>query len=168
MNDRYDAGYGDDQENQYALVGYDEYGRPVYQQVPPQQAPRQQYDPYAQQGYGYDPYATDSQQAAPYDTGTQNPVPPYDPYGAGDTGRQAPVPPYDPYANGAQQGGSGAYDPYGQAAASGQQPRVAEQTAYIPQQGGPARGTQAGRGHAPGRAASGRPVPARSSSTAGR
>ncbi|WP_328976413.1 LCP family protein [Streptomyces canus] len=152
MNDRYDAGYGDDQENQYALVGYDEYGRPVYQQVPPQQAPQQQYDPYAQQGYGYDPYATGNRQAAPYDTGTQNPVPPYDPYGAGDTGQQAPVPPYDPYANGAQQGGGSAtaYDPYGQAAASGQQPRVAEQTAYIPQQGGPARGTQAGRGHAQG------------------
>ncbi|MET9785588.1 LCP family protein [Streptomyces canus] len=152
MNDRYDAGYGDDQENQYALVGYDEYGRPVYQQVPPQQAPQQQYDPYAQQGYGYDPYATGNRQAAPYDTGTQNPVPPYDPYGAGDTGQQAPVPPYDPYGNGAQQGGGSAtaYDPYGQAAASGQQPRVAEQTAYIPQQGGPARGTQAGRGHAQG------------------
>ncbi|MDQ0760768.1 LCP family protein [Streptomyces canus] len=151
MNDRYDAGYGDDQENQYALVGYDDYGRPVYQQVPPQQAPQQQYDPYAQQGYGYDPYATGNRQAAPYDTGTQNPVPPYDPYGAGDTGQQAPVPPYDPYANGAQQGGgSAAYDPYGQAAASGQQPRVAEQTAYIPQQGGSSRGTQAGRGHAQG------------------
>jgi anionic cell wall polymer biosynthesis LytR-Cps2A-Psr (LCP) family protein len=151
VNDRHDAGYGDDQENQYALVGYDEYGRPVYRQVPPQQAPQQQYDPYAQQGYGYDPYATGSQQAAPYDTGTQNPVPPYDPYGAGDTGRQAPVPPYDPYANGGRQGGgSGAYDPYGQAAASGQHPRVAEQTAYIPQQSGPARGPQAGRGHAQG------------------
>jgi anionic cell wall polymer biosynthesis LytR-Cps2A-Psr (LCP) family protein len=151
VNDRHDAGYGDDQENQYALVGYDEYGRPVYRQVPPQQAPQQQYDPYAQQGYGYDPYATGSQQAVPYDTGTQNPVPPYDPYGAGDTGRQAPVPPYDPYANGGRQGGgSGAYDPYGQAAASGQHPRVAEQTAYIPQQSGPARGPQAGQGHAAG------------------
>ncbi|MFJ4198482.1 LytR C-terminal domain-containing protein [Streptomyces sviceus] len=156
MNDRYDAGYGDDQENQYTLVGYDEYGRPVYQQVPPQQAPQQQaqqqYDPYAQQGYGYDPYATGSQQAAPYDTGTQNPVPPYDPYGAGDTGQQAPVPPYDPYANGGPQGGgpATAYDPYGRAAASGRQPRVAEQTAYIPQQGGPAGGTQAGQGHPAG------------------
>ncbi|MGW7729879.1 LytR C-terminal domain-containing protein [Streptomyces canus] len=151
MNDRYDAGYGDDQENQYALVGYDEYGRPVYQQVPPQQAPQQQYDPYTQQGYGYDPYATGNRQAAPYDTGTQNPVPPYDPYGAGDTGQQAPVPPYDPYANGAQQGGgsAAAYDPYGQAAASGQQPRVAEQTAYIPHQAGPARGTQTGQGYRP-------------------
>ncbi|MFE1833282.1 LCP family protein [Streptomyces sviceus] len=153
MNDRYDAGYGDDQENQYTLVGYDDYGRPVYQQVPPQQAPQQQaqqqYDPYAQQGYGYDPYAAGGQQAAPYDTGTQNPVPPYDPYGAGDTGQQAPVPPYDPYADRGPQGGgpATAYDPYGRAAASGRQPRVAEQTAYIPQQGGPAGGTQAGQGH---------------------
>jgi anionic cell wall polymer biosynthesis LytR-Cps2A-Psr (LCP) family protein len=145
VNDRYDAGYGDDQDNQYALVGYDEYGRPVYQQVPPQQAPQQQYDPYAQQGYGYDPYAASGRQAAPYDTGTQNPA--YDPYGAGDTGQQAPVPPYDPYADGGRQGGgpATAYDPYGQAAASGRQPRVAEQTAYIPQQAG---GAQAGQGHA--------------------
>ncbi|MDH6519119.1 anionic cell wall polymer biosynthesis LytR-Cps2A-Psr (LCP) family protein [Streptomyces sp. SAI-135] len=136
MNDRYDAGYGDDQGNQYALVGYDEYGRPVYQQVQSHQAPQQQYDPYAQQGYGYDPYATGTQQAAPYDTGAQNPVPPpYDPYGADGTGRQAPVPPYDPY---------------GRAAASGQQPRVAEQTAYIPQQGGPTGGTQAGQEYAAG------------------
>ncbi|NEB05944.1 LCP family protein [Streptomyces sp. SID13726] len=152
MNDRYDAGYGGDQENQYELVGYDEYGRPVYQQVPPQQAPQQQYDPYAQQGYGYDPYATGRQQT-PYDTGHQNPVPPYDPYGTGDTGQQAPVPPYDPYANGAQQGAGSAtaYDPYGRAAASGQQPRVAEQTAYIPQQGGRTEGTDtAGAGHAEG------------------
>ncbi|MFF4058520.1 LytR C-terminal domain-containing protein [Streptomyces sp. NPDC001668] len=149
MNDRYDAGYGDDQDNQYALVGYDEYGRPVYQQVPPQQAPQQQYDPYAQQGYGYDPYATDRGQATPYESGTQNPAPSYDPYGAGDTGQQAPVPPYDPYADGGRQGGgpATAYDPYGRAAASGRQQRVAEPTAYIPQQGGPAEGTQAGQGH---------------------
>ncbi|MEU9172800.1 LCP family protein [Streptomyces sp. NPDC048420] len=141
MNDRYDAGYGDDHENPYELVGYDEYGRPVYQQVPPQQAPQQQYDPYAQQGYGYDPYAT----------GSQNPVPPYDPYGGGDTGQQAPVPPYDAYGNGGRQGGGSAtaYDPYGRAAASGQRPRVAEQTAYIPQQGGPAGATQAGQGYRP-------------------
>lgn len=142
MNDRYDAGYGDDQENQYQLVGYDEYGRPVYQQVPPQQAPQQQYDPYAQQGYGYDPYAT----------GTHDPAPAYDPYGTGDTGQQAPVPPYDPYGGGPQQGGgpASAYDPYGRAAASGQQPRVAEQTAYIPQQGGPGGGAQTGHGQAAG------------------
>ncbi|MFF4467929.1 polydiglycosylphosphate transferase PdtA [Streptomyces sp. NPDC001599] len=157
MNDGYDAGYGDDQ---YELVGYDEYGRPVYRQAqgqaqgqgqPPgqghaQPGHQQQYDPYAQQqgqqyeqqgqqygqpgqqygqpgqqqygrqGYGYDPYAT----------GTQQPVqPPYDPYGSQggyDTGQQ-PVQP--------------SYDPYGRAATSGHQPRVAEQTAHIPQQAGP-------------------------------
>lgn len=146
MNDGYDAGHGDDQ---YELVGYDEYGRPVYRQAQgqargqghPQPGHQQQYDPYAQQqgqqygqqgqqygqqeytqqqygrqGYGYDPYAT----------GSQQPVqPPYDPYGSPggyDTGQQPTQPPYDPY---------------GQAATSGPQPRVAEQTAHIPQQAGP-------------------------------
>ncbi|MFE6283504.1 LytR C-terminal domain-containing protein [Streptomyces sp. NPDC057877] len=119
MNDRYDAGYGGDQ---YVLVGYDEYGQPVYRQVPAQQAPQQPYDPYAQQqGYGYDPYG-------PGNTGQQQPVPPYDPYG---TGQQPPVPSHDTYDP---------YDPYGQSAGTGQQPRVAEQTAYIPQQAGPAEG----------------------------
>jgi anionic cell wall polymer biosynthesis LytR-Cps2A-Psr (LCP) family protein len=126
VNDRYDAGYG---ETPYELVGYDEYGQPVYRQVPPQQVPQQAYDPYGQQqGYGYDPYTTPGQQQTPA----------YDPY---DTGRQAPV--HDPYDTGAYapQGGAQAspsYDPYGQTATSGQQPRVAEQTAYIPQQAGPA------------------------------
>ncbi|MDO0915014.1 LytR C-terminal domain-containing protein [Streptomyces sp. DT2A-34] len=130
MNDRYDAGYGDDQ---YELVGYDEYGRPVYRRVPPQQQPPQQsYDPYAQQGYGYDPYAT----------GRQQPVPPYDPYDTGVTGQQPPTPAYDPYGTGThhqqQAGGHSApYDPYGRTATSGQQHRVAEQTAYIPHQAGP-------------------------------
>ncbi|MER6627645.1 LCP family protein [Streptomyces sp. NPDC000987] len=149
MNDRYDAGYGGDQ---YELVGYDEYGQPVYRQVPPQQAPQQPYpqqapqqpydtyDPYAQaqpqapqQGYGYDPYAT----------GGRQPAPAYDPYG---TAQQPPTPSYDPYGTGASQ--SGGYDPYGQAqaqaqgAATGRQPRVAEQTAHIPQQPGPADAEQ--------------------------
>ncbi|MFD0314959.1 LytR C-terminal domain-containing protein [Streptomyces flavalbus] len=111
MNDRYDAGYGGDQ---YELVGYDEYGQPVYRQVPAQQTPQQAYDPYAQQqGYGYDPYTSGG--------GTG-----YDPYG---TGQQPPVPP--------SYGTPDPYDPYGQAAGTGQQPRVAEQTAYIPQQAGP-------------------------------
>ncbi|MGW1272954.1 LytR C-terminal domain-containing protein [Streptomyces sp. NPDC002491] len=149
MNDRHDAGYGGDQ---YELVGYDEYGQPVYRQVPPQQAPQQPYDPYGQQqyqgqpgqdqnqgqahgqqGYGYDPYATGGQQAPaydPYDTGTQAPAPAYDPYGAA---TQAP------------------YDPYGQTVA-GQQPRAeqartAEQTAYIPQQAGPAGPRAGAEGH---------------------
>ncbi|MFD7435702.1 LCP family protein [Streptomyces sp. NPDC059861] len=128
MNDRYDAGYGDEQ---YELVGYDEYGRPVYRQVPAQQQAQQQYDPYAQQqGYGYDPYAT----------GQQQPVPPYDAYG---TGRQPPVTSYDTYDG---------YDPYGQTATSGQQPRVAEQTAYIPQQARPA---EPGQRQEPGQGAPG-------------
>ncbi|MEU3251593.1 LCP family protein [Streptomyces sp. NPDC006997] len=111
MNDRYDAGYGGDQ---YELVGYDEYGQPVYRQVPAQQTPQQAYDTYApQQDYGYDQYAS----AAPG----------YDPYG---TGQQPPVP--------SSYGTPDPYDPYGQSAGTGQQPRVAEQTAYIPQQAGPA------------------------------
>lgn len=135
MNDRYDSGYDGDQ--QYEIVGYDDYGRPIYQQVAPPQQYQQQvqpgqqpYDPYAQQapqtqgyeGYGYDPYTT---------------------------GQQQPVPSYDPYGPGAPATG---YDPYGQAASSGQQPRVAEQTApsvptprtaqaeqtaHVPQQGRP-------------------------------
>ncbi|MEU5362482.1 LytR C-terminal domain-containing protein [Streptomyces sp. NPDC005925] len=110
MNDRYDAGYGGDQ---YELVGYDEYGQPVYRQVPVQPQPQQQtYDPYAQQGYGYDPYATGTQQPAPqydpYDTGHQQPVPSQDPY---DTGHQQPVPSQDPYDTGHHQPVP-AQDPY--------------------------------------------------------
>ncbi|MCQ9179946.1 LCP family protein [Streptomyces sp. IBSBF 2953] len=157
MNDRYDAGYGDDQ---YELVGYDEYGQPVYRQVPqvpPQQMPQQPYD-YGQQGqqvqqgqqaYGYDPYAMGGQQQTPatdpYGTGRQPADSATDPYGTGrqpadsgyDTGGQAAVG-YDPYGAATQV----PYDPYGQTATSGQQPRVgqpraAEQTAYIPQQAGP-------------------------------
>ncbi|WP_037675650.1 LCP family protein [Streptomyces griseus] len=134
MNDRYDAGHGGGQEDQYELVGYDEYGQPVYRQVTAhqqaqQQVPHQSYDGYGQQGYGYDPYHTGSQQAqqqpyGSYDTGT------YDTgsYGTGsyDTGTYGTAAPYDPY---------------GQTATSGQQPRVAEQTAHIPQQAGPPRET---------------------------
>jgi anionic cell wall polymer biosynthesis LytR-Cps2A-Psr (LCP) family protein len=136
VNDRYDPGYGGDQ---YELVGYDEYNRPVYRQAPAQQSQQQTYDAYGQQGqqgYGYDPYAT----------GGQQPPPSYDPYA---TGQQPPAPAqgsygsYDPYASGAAPGphaGGGTtapYDPYGESATSGRQPRVAEQTAYIPHQAGP-------------------------------
>ncbi|MGV9452886.1 LCP family protein [Streptomyces sp. NPDC003635] len=132
MNDRYDAGgaeYGADQ--QYELVGYDEYGRPVYRPVP-QPPPQQPYDPYAQQGYGYDPYATGQQQPVqPYDSYDG-----YDPYGRG--GAAGAGGPGGPGGAGGYGGTASPYDPYGQAASSGQQPRVAEQTAYIPQQAGPA------------------------------
>ncbi|MEU2980402.1 LytR C-terminal domain-containing protein [Streptomyces hirsutus] len=172
MNDRYDAGYGDGGDDPYGLVGYDEYGRPVYRQadtqVPAQQAPQQPYDPYRQQGqqdpygqehgqggqgydggYGYDPYATGGAQQPP------QPYDPYDPYGTGTgTGQQPQTPSYDPYGAqggyGTPQGGATAapYDPYGDSygdpygqtaqGGTGQQPRVAEQTAHIPQQPGPA------------------------------
>ncbi|MET8285605.1 LytR C-terminal domain-containing protein [Streptomyces sp. NPDC005132] len=201
MNDRYDGYAGGDQ---YELVGYDEFGQPVYRQVPPQPS-QQNYDPYAQpqqpqqsQGYGYDPYAnggtgydTGRQPASSYDTGQQASVPaydPYDPYGAGASAPDGADTAYDPYGQsartpqpphtaqsahttqterGGQNGrmgragrtaqpgrpvqtgraaqdghaGYGGYD--GQtpgtagAASTGQQPRVAEQTAYIPQQAGP-------------------------------
>ncbi|MEV7424345.1 LCP family protein [Streptomyces sp. NPDC091212] len=77
MNDRqqpydpYDPYYA-----QPPIVGYDEYGQPVYQQ-PQQNQPQQQYDSYGQpqqqqQGYGYDPYAQQDQ--------TQQPQQQYDPY----------------------------------------------------------------------------------------
>ncbi|MGW4546024.1 LCP family protein [Streptomyces violaceorubidus] len=162
MNDGYDAGHGDDQ---YELVGYDEYGRPVYRQAQgrghAQPGHQQQYDPYGQQGrqgqqygqagqhgqqygqqgYGYDPYATGAQQ-------------PYDPYGSQggyDTGQQPAQPPAPGYGGhgghpAGPHGGAPApqpsYDPYGQAATSGPQPRVAEQTARIPQQAGPPEGRE--------------------------
>ncbi|MFF3907035.1 LytR C-terminal domain-containing protein [Streptomyces sp. NPDC001848] len=143
MNDRYDGYAGGDQ---YELVGYDEFGQPVYRQVPAQQTP-QGYDPYGtqpgqqHQGYGYDPYATGTQQPVePYDTGRQQPVSPHD------TGRQQSAASYDPYAPYGTTTAAG-HDPYGRAATSGQQPRVAEQTPYIPHQAGPA---DAASGHTPG------------------
>ncbi|OIJ90878.1 LytR C-terminal domain-containing protein [Streptomyces colonosanans] len=155
MNDRYDGYAGGDQ---YELVGYDEFGQPVYRQVPMRQTP-QGYDLYGTQhqqhqepqSYGYDPYAAGLQQPmAPYNTGLQQPV------SSHDTGQQPPVASYDPYSPYGT-ATTGDYDPYGQTATSGQQPRVAEQTAYIPQQAGPAEsapGPAGGfaDGGAPGRA----------------
>jgi anionic cell wall polymer biosynthesis LytR-Cps2A-Psr (LCP) family protein len=64
------------------IIGYDEYGQPVYQQPQtPQQGQGQHYDPYGgqqqqpQQGYGYDPYGQQPQQQQPQQGS------PYDPYG---------------------------------------------------------------------------------------
>ncbi|MEV5975648.1 LCP family protein [Streptomyces sp. NPDC052114] len=98
MNDRqYDPYAGSDPyageyaADQYQVVGYDEYGRPVYQQVQPQVPPQQPHPHHQQpQGYGYDPYAGGQQQAQHqgqqqaaqqgYDTGA------YGTGGAGGTG----------------------------------------------------------------------------------
>ncbi|MFE2014879.1 LCP family protein [Streptomyces sp. NPDC059491] len=83
MNDQqhpYDPYYPQPQ-----IIGYDEYGQPVYQQ------PAQHYDPYAggqqpqhpQQAYGYDPYAQQGQpQQPPAQQPQQSPYEPqHDPYG---------------------------------------------------------------------------------------
>ncbi|MEU6392774.1 LCP family protein [Streptomyces sp. NPDC046939] len=132
MNDRYD-GY-DQRDERYELVGYDEFGRPVYRQA--QQAPsyeqnaqgtqHAQHAQNADYGYGYG-YGND-----PYATGQQQPGQSYDPYATG-----------DPYAAQGQYA-TGAYDPYGQQPQQGHQqtqqahqapPHQTEQaTAYIPQQ----------------------------------
>ncbi|MER7662285.1 LCP family protein [Streptomyces sp. NPDC096193] len=129
-----------DQQNPYdpyyqqpQIIGYDEYGQPVYQQP-------QQYDPYAQQqpqhpqqqhtpqqhhaqqqggeqGYGYDPYAEYQQQ------GTAQPQS------------------YDPYAQAPQQqqtrAGQGyGYDGHGYGYDTGQQPAAVDTTQQwtVPQQ----------------------------------
>ncbi|MFF3642330.1 LCP family protein [Streptomyces sp. NPDC002564] len=92
MNDRqYDPYAGSDPyageyaADQYQVVGYDEYGRPVYQQVqpqvPPQQAQQHQTQQHQaqQQGYGYDPYAGGQQQG--YESGANGATGAYDAYG---------------------------------------------------------------------------------------
>lgn len=92
------------------IIGYDEYGQPVYQQVPPQA--QQPYDPYAQQrqaqqpqqqpvqqpgrqqGYGYDAYGQPVQPQQPQQSPQQPQYDPYgqqrgyDPYASYDTGQQ--------------------------------------------------------------------------------
>ncbi|MFF1403667.1 LytR C-terminal domain-containing protein [Streptomyces sp. NPDC058294] len=146
MNDRYDAGDAAYGAGPYELVGYDEYGRPMYRQIPAQQAPQAAYDPYAQQqGYGHDPYTTGRQPQAPAHDAGHQPSAYEQPYGS-----QAPYTPHDPYAPYAPglQAAPG-HDPYGQAANGGQQPRAAEQTAYIPQQAGPAEDTRSPREEEP-------------------
>ncbi|MFF2008984.1 LCP family protein [Streptomyces sp. NPDC058195] len=140
MNDRqnpYDPYY-----QQPQIVGYDEYGQPVYQQPQHVQQP-QPYDPYAQpqqpqqadQGYGYDPYAQPQQ---------PQPAQPqaYDPYG-----QQQPQPGYGGYDN-------YGYDTGGQPAAvdTTQQWNVPQQAAAqpppppsapVPPDAGPTTGTGA-------------------------
>ncbi|MEU6524138.1 LCP family protein [Streptomyces sp. NPDC046924] len=147
MNDRYEAGYGGG-DDPYGLVGYDEYGRPVYRQDQYQHQQYQGQDQYGngqgQQGYGYDPYAG----------GPQQPQPPYDPYGAQDApapGAPGTYDSYDPYGAPQSGGTESPYDPYGDSYGqtahdgTGRQPRTAEQTAYIPHQPGPADDDEPGR-----------------------
>lgn len=151
MNDRYDAGHGSDG---YELVGYDEFGQPVYRQVPGRNSPQgyDSYDPYGthspqqppqqSQGYdayGYDPYASAQAPPAPYDPAQSAPAH-HDPYGTGNG-----------HGGGAAGSGYDGYDPYGQAAGglqqthtavqqphgTGQQPQADGPAAYIPHQGGP-------------------------------
>ncbi|MGP3968961.1 LCP family protein [Streptomyces sp. 6N223] len=99
MNDRQDP-YGQNAP----IYGYDEYGRPIYQQPQPQQPQPAAYD-------GYD-HGTGAGAGATYDYGTAGGQQTYD-YG---TGQQPPV--YD------------GYDPYGQGTA--QQPAVADPPAPAP------------------------------------
>ncbi|MFF5972020.1 LCP family protein [Streptomyces sp. NPDC012769] len=126
MNDQqnpYDPNYPQPQ-----IIGYDEYGQPVYQQ----QVPQQHYDPYGQQqqqvrqpqaqDYGYDPY------------GQQQPVQqPHAPQAHTQQPQQYPAqqPQYDPYA---QQPG---YD-YQQQYDTGQQWAVQTEPAPVPAQPAPA------------------------------
>lgn len=100
MNDRqYDPYAGGDPyageyaADQYQVVGYDEYGQPVYQQVQPsasydqygaqaQQQHQQQHQPQQQQpqGYGYDPYAPGQQAPVPQYEAPYDPGAPYGTY----------------------------------------------------------------------------------------
>ncbi|GAA3753592.1 LCP family protein [Streptomyces tremellae] len=133
------------------IVGYDEYGRPVYEQQPgaapggqaPEQghggtygtgpygtSPPRQYDPYGQypqaQGEG-GAYDTGQRGAVPYGSGQQDP-------GAYGTGQTPPV----------QDGGQGyGYDPYGQRPSAPQRPAPGGYDPYG--QGGRAYGQDTGQ-----------------------
>ncbi|GGY83918.1 LytR family transcriptional regulator [Streptomyces nitrosporeus] len=144
MNDRpnpYDPYY----QQQPQIIGYDEYGQPVYQQQ--EQSRPQPYDPYAQQpqeprqpqggqtqhgygdaqGYGYDPYAGTGQG--------------YDPYA-----QQQPVPPPAQQGYDYGDGGYGTYGAYGQS--TGTQP-AADSTGQWAAQAAPSAPTAAPSGPRP-------------------
>ncbi|MFJ8841911.1 LCP family protein [Streptomyces cyaneofuscatus] len=128
MNDRQNPYGHDPYYQQPQIIGYDEYGQPVYQQQGQQGG--QQYDPYA------------AQQGQQVQGQSQGQVPDagygYDPYGQP---QQPQSQPYDPYAEqqqsqnqGQAQGyGYGGYTDYGYA--TGQQPAAVDTGQWnIPQQ----------------------------------
>lgn len=128
MNDRYDAGHGGG-DGPYELVGYDEYGLPVYRQA----AQQQPYDPQSQQqswgdayggadgygradaygqpqGYGWDPYAGGGGQGTPYpDAYPQGTQGTQGGYGAQPPAQQ----PYAPYGGAPQDPPAGPPQPAG-------------------------------------------------------
>lgn len=125
MNDRYDVGYGDGGDDPYGLVGYDEYGRPVYRQddawapgrdIP--EIPQQSYDPYPPQG-PQDRYGQQEQQHTRHEQRGHGGGYGQDPYVTGDP-RQPPAS-YDSYDT---------YDSYGAGPGSGQQPQAASYASY--------------------------------------
>ncbi|MFE1430962.1 LCP family protein [Streptomyces griseoaurantiacus] len=159
MNDRYDGYPAGDS---YELVGYDEYGQPVYRQVPAPRAP-EGHDPYGagpqQQSQGY---GGPSQYSAPPEYPARSdyadpsaPSTPSDPSGYGGYGYdpyaaapQQPAPPYDTGAGASPYGAHDPYgagpgapaapeDPYGQAADVRRSPGTGR-AARVPRQPGPA------------------------------
>ncbi|MEV7670395.1 LCP family protein [Streptomyces sp. NPDC088752] len=157
------------------IIGYDEYGQPVYQQPQAQQQPAQHYDPYGggqqqpQQGYGYDPYV---QQQPPSQEQQPQAQSPYDPYGqqgyaypSYDTGRQYDTDrQYDTGQEWAAQPQAQPQD-HSQSHSQAQQPQ-ARPEAVRPVPEAPAAPVAAppgvpGQRPAPGRPASGRPAPSR-------
>ncbi|MFD9442876.1 LytR C-terminal domain-containing protein [Streptomyces sp. NPDC060006] len=137
MNDRYDAGYGG---APYELVGYDEFGQPVYRQVPPPgQSP--QHSPQQDEYGSYDPYGGQPHGQAQAQAHTQGYQQEYgQAYGQGYEQGYG----YDPYATGQQTSpvvssyDTGQQQPVSSYDTGRQQTQAAEQTAYIPQQAGPA------------------------------
>ncbi|MFD3975843.1 LCP family protein [Streptomyces cyaneofuscatus] len=166
MNDRQNPYGHDPYYQQPQIIGYDEYGQPVYQQQGQQGG--QQYDPYTAQqgqgqeqrqgqvpdagsGYGYDPYGHSQQpQGQPYDpyAGQQHPQQDQGGQGYGQSQGQA--------QNQGQGYGYGAYTDYGYT--SGQQPAAVDTDQWnIPQQAAAPAPEQAPQQHAPQPAA--RPTP---------
>ncbi|MFF7014007.1 MULTISPECIES: LCP family protein [Streptomyces] len=142
MNDRQNPYDHDPYYQQPQIIGYDEYGQPVYQQQG-----GQQYDPYAAQqgqgqsqaqdtGYGYDPYGQAQQpQAQPYDPYAGQQHPHQQDQGGQGGGQGYGQGPDQGYGQSQTQGYNyGGYTDYGYA--TGQQPAAVDTGQWnIPQQG---------------------------------